>query len=239
MQRTKMSMIAVAGAAVVVSTMAATAAEASPMATHTATHTTTDTDTDTDTDTAMEQVPGVVGDTQATAYGKISQAGLRPGMSASTHPVPGEILYVESQAPEAGTEAIKGTTVTVTSQTFNQKAAEYATTLEGIPYLYGGTTKQGFDCSGLTQYVYNHDGKEIVRTADEQFHQFRSEAHSQAQPGDLVFFHDTSNLQSHVYHVGVFEGGTDMVAATQTGSDVQWQSYLWGGNTVSFGTVSH
>jgi cell wall-associated NlpC family hydrolase len=228
MQRTKMSMIAVAGAAVVVSTMAATAAEASPMATHTATATATD--------TATVQVPSVVGDTQATAYGKIDKAGLRP---SGTHPVPGEILYVVSQAPGGGGEAVKGSTVTLTSQTFNQKAAAYAKTLEGIPYLYGGTTKQGFDCSGLTQYVYNQDGKQIVRTADEQFHQFRPEAHSQAQPGDLVFFHNTSNLQSHVYHVGVFEGGTDMVAATQTGSDVQLQSYLWGGNTVSFGTVSH
>jgi cell wall-associated NlpC family hydrolase len=220
MQRTKMSMIVVAGVAVVVSTVAATAAEASPVVTHTAT----------------VQVPSVIGDTQATAYGKISKAGLRPN---GTKPVPGETLYVVSEAPGGGAEAVKGSTVTLASQTFNQKAAAYATTLEGIPYLYGGTTKQGFDCSGLTQFVYNHDGKEIVRTADEQFHQFRPEALSQAQPGDLVFFHDTSNLQSHVYHVGVFEGGNDMVAATQTGSDVQWQSYLWGGNTVSFGTVSH
>ena len=223
MQRTKMSMIVVAGAAVVISAGAATAAEASPAVTHTAT----------------VKVPGVVGDAQATAYGKIDQAGLKPKMSATTHPVAGEILYVVSQAPAGGGEAVKGATVTVTSLTFNQKAAAYALTLRGVPYLYGGTTKQGFDCSGLTQYVYNHGGRQIVRTSDEQFHQFRSEAHSQAQPGDLVFFHDTSNLQSHVYHVGVFEGGTEMVAATHTGSDVQEQSYLWGGNTVSFGTVSH
>jgi cell wall-associated NlpC family hydrolase len=223
MQRTKISMIVVAGAAVAIGTGAATAAEASPAVTH----------------TAAVRVPGVVGDAQATAYGKISKAGLRPRMSATTHPVRGEILYVESQTPGAGRDAAKGATVTVTSQTFNQKAAAYAITLEGIPYLYGGTTKQGFDCSGLTQFVYNHEGKQIVRTSDEQFHQFRSEAHSQAQVGDLVFFHDTSNLQSHVYHVGVFEGGTDMVAATHTGSDVQEQSYLWGGDTVSFGTVSH
>jgi cell wall-associated NlpC family hydrolase len=219
MQRTKMSMIVVA---VVVSTGAATAAEASPVVTHTAT----------------VRVPGVVGDAQATAYGKIYKAGLRPMMSA-THPVLGEILYVVSQAPRGGGEVIKGTTVTVTSQTFNQKAAAYARTLEGIPYKYGGTTKHGFDCSGLTQYVYHHDGKQIVRTSDEQFHQFHPEAHSRAQPGDLVFFHDTSNLKSHVYHVGVFEGGHEMVAATRTGSDVQEQSYLWGGDTVSFGTVSH
>jgi cell wall-associated NlpC family hydrolase len=223
MQRAKMSMIVVAGAAVVISTGAATAAEASPVVTHPAT----------------VRVPGVAGDAQATAYRKISKAGLRPRMSATTHPVRGEILYVVSQAPRAGRKAVKGTTVTVTSQTFNQKAAAYARSLVGIPYLYGGTTKHGFDCSGLTQYVYHHVGKQIVRTSDQQFHQFHGEAHSHAQPGDLVFFHDTSNLHSHVYHVGVFEGGHDMVAATHTGSDVQEQSYLWGGDTVSFGTISH
>jgi cell wall-associated NlpC family hydrolase len=225
MQRSKMSMgmIVVAGAAVVASTVAATAAEASPVVTHTAT----------------APVPGVVGDAQATAYGKIAQSGFKPSMSGATHPVRGEVLYVMSQVPTGGKEAVKGTTVTVTSMTFNQKAAAYAKTLEGVPYLYGGTTKKGFDCSGLTQYVYRQDGKQIVRTSDDQFQQFRAESHTQAQPGDLVFFHDTSNLRSHVYHVGVFEGGHDMVAATHTGSDVQWQSYLWGGNTVSFGTVSH
>jgi cell wall-associated NlpC family hydrolase len=223
MQRIKMSTIVVAGIAVAISTGAATAAEASPAVAHTAT----------------VRVPGVVGEAQATAYGTISKAGLKPKMSATTHPVPGEILYVASQAPAGGGEAVKGATVTLTSQTFNQKSAAYAKTLVGIPYLYGGTTKQGFDCSGLTQYVYNHGGRQIVRTSDEQFHQFRGETHAQAQPGDLVFFHDTSNLQSTVYHVGVFEGGTEMVAATHTGSDVQEQSYTWGGDTVSFGTVSH
>jgi cell wall-associated NlpC family hydrolase len=225
MQPSKMSMgvIVAAGAAVVASMVAATAAEASPMVTHTAT----------------APVPGVVGDAQATAYGKIAQSGFKPSMSGATHPVKGEVLYVMSQVPTGGKEAIKGATVTVTSMTFNQKAAAYAKTLEGIPYLYGGTTKEGFDCSGLTQYVYRQEGKQIVRTSDDQFQQFRAESHAQAQPGDLVFFHDTSNLRSHVYHVGVFEGGNDMVAATHTGSDVQWQSYLWGGDTVSFGTVSH
>jgi cell wall-associated NlpC family hydrolase len=223
MQRSKMSIAVIVVVAAAASTVAATAAEASPVVAHAAT----------------APVPGVVGDAQVTAYGKIVQSGFKPRMSGTTHPVPGEVLYVVSQAPAGGKEAVKGTTVTVTSMTFNQKAAAYAKTLEGIPYLAGGTTKHGFDCSGLTQYVYRQEGKQIVRTSDEQFHQFQAESHAQAQPGDLVFFHDTSNLQSHVYHVGVFEGGHDMVAATHAGSDVQWQSYLWGGNTVSFGTVSH
>jgi NlpC/P60 family len=148
MQRSKMSIavIVVAGAAAAASTVAATSAEASPLVTHAAT----------------ARVPGVVGDAQATANGKITRAGFRPKTSKATHPVRGEALY-----------------------------------------------------------------------------QFHAESHAQAQPGDLVFFHATSNLHSHVYHVGVFEGGHDMVAATHTGSDVQFQSYLWGGNTVSFGTISH
>ena len=225
MQRSKMSIavIVVAGAAAAASTVAATSAEASPVVTHAAT----------------ARVPGVVGDAQATANGKITRAGFRPKTSKATHPVRGEALYAVSQVPAGGKEAVKGSTVTVTSMTFNQKAAAYAKTLEGIPYLYGGTTKKGFDCSGLSQYVYRQEGKQIVRTSRAVQPQFRAESHSQAQPGDLVFFHDTSNLQSPVYHVGVFEGGNDMVAATHTGSDVKWQSYLWGGNTVSFGTVSH
>jgi cell wall-associated NlpC family hydrolase len=58
-------------------------------------------------------------------------------------------------------------------------------------------------------------------------------------PGDLVFFHETSNLGSNVYHVGVYEGGENMVDAPHTGERVQWESFAWAGNTVTFGTISH
>jgi cell wall-associated NlpC family hydrolase len=122
---------------------------------------------------------------------------------------------------------------------FNQLAAAYAKTLEGIPYVWGGTSKSGFDCSGLTQYVYRHFGKQIQRTADDQFREFAMISHVRARPGDLVFFHDTSDPSSYVYHVGVYEGGEYMVAATHTGGTVEWQSFAWAGDTVTFGTISH
>jgi cell wall-associated NlpC family hydrolase len=49
----------------------------------------------------------------------------------------------------------------------------------------------------------------------------------------------SSDPGSYVYHVGVYEGGDYMVAATTTGGHVTWQSYTWAGDTVTFGTVSH
>jgi cell wall-associated NlpC family hydrolase len=122
---------------------------------------------------------------------------------------------------------------------FNQEAATYALSLEGIPYVYGGTSPAGFDCSGLTQYVYGRFGLDIQRTAQEQFLEFRPISQAQALPGDLVFFHVSSDPDSYVYHVGIYEGGDFMVAATSSGSDVQWQSFTWAGDTVTFGTITH
>ena len=124
-------------------------------------------------------------------------------------------------------------------KSFDQRAAAYVKTMEGAPYAYGGTSPSGFDCSGLTQYVYRHLGKHIARTAEEQFLHSRRISKRHAWGGDLVFFHESSNPNSYVYHVGVYEGGNDMVAATTYGEGVKWQNFSWAGNTVTFGTVSH
>ena len=56
-------------------------------------------------------------------------------------------------------------------------------------------------------------------------------SHASARPGDLVFFHETSSPSSLVYHVGVYEGGDDMVAAATPSEGVRLQSFTWGGDT--------
>jgi peptidoglycan DL-endopeptidase CwlO len=124
---------------------------------------------------------------------------------------------------------------------YDATAAKVARKLVGDRYEYGGTSPAGFDCSGLTQYVYKHTGggKLIQRTAEEQYREFKRISKSTAQPGDLVFFHDTSNPASYVYHVGVYEGGNNTVAATTPGEGVRLQSFVWAGDTVTFGTITH
>lgn len=122
---------------------------------------------------------------------------------------------------------------------FNQKAASYVETFVGrVPYVYGGSSPgTGFDCSGLTSYVYGHYGKPIPRTAEEQFLHFHRESKSAAWGGDLVFFHVDSNPDSYVYHVAIYEGDNHIVSATSPGTGIMWQT-IWSPD-VTFGTITH
>jgi cell wall-associated NlpC family hydrolase len=143
----------------------------------------------------------------------------------------------------AGTMAVSlaflSGTASAHTESFNQKAASYVRTFIGrVPYAYGGSSPStGFDCSGLTQYVYHHFGKSIPRTAEEQFLRFRRESKHAAWGGDLVFFHVDSDPNSYVYHVAIYEGGNHIVSATSPGQGIASQA-IWSSD-VTFGTISH
>jgi len=89
-----------------------------------------------------------------------------------------------------------------------------ALSLTGVPYVFGGTSKNGFDCSGYTQYVFKGSGISLPRTSQSQFNVGSSVKKEQLQTGDLVFFTTYTQGPSHV---GIYVGGGKFVHASNSG----------------------
>ena len=68
-----------------------------------------------------------------------------------------------------------------------QDIVNYAKNFLGVRYVYGGSSPNGFDCSGLVQYVYKHFGINISRTTKTQINDGREVGRNNLQLGDLVF----------------------------------------------------
>ncbi|TWH48279.1 C40 family peptidase [Sporomusa sp. KB1] len=83
----------------------------------------------------------------------------------------------------------------------------------GVPYVFGGTSPDGFDCSGFTRYVFAQSGIYLPRMADEQFEIGRHVSYGRLQPGDLVFF---STYTSGASHVGIYIGDSRFISATSS-----------------------
>ena len=94
-----------------------------------------------------------------------------------------------------------------------QEIADYVLQFVGYPYVYGGSSPKGFDCSGLTSYVYRQFGYSINRTASGQLDNGTAVSMSELQPGDLVMFRK-SGSSSRASHVGIYIGGGQFVHAS-------------------------
>ncbi len=88
----------------------------------------------------------------------------------------------------------------------------------GTPYVFGGTSPYGFDCSGFTQYAFARAGVYLPRTADSQLYAGRQISMSQLRPGDLIFF---TTYEAGASHVGIYVGNGNFIhAGSSTGVTV-------------------
>lgn len=124
-------------------------------------------------------------------------------------------------ASQATTEAAATTTTTSTTQATAANVISTAKKYLGTPYVWGGKTPSGFDCSGFTSYVYNEaTGKNIGSYTVAQESAGTQEAVSQASAGDLLFWGGKGSS----YHVAIYLGNNQYIAAPQPGESVKISS---------------
>lgn len=107
----------------------------------------------------------------------------------------------------------------------------------GVPYVWGGTSPRGFDCSGFIHYVYKQKGINIPRETVSLYNGARKVSAEQAKPGDIVFFHRTYNTSKPISHVGIYIGNGKMIHASTRGvREADLNSRYWRSKLVGFGS---
>lgn len=116
-----------------------------------------------------------------------------------------DVLYKELTGKE-----YKGVKLDAKTKAIIETAFKYI----GTPYVFGGTTPKGFDCSGYVQYVFKQNKIDIPRLADEEYNKTGKKVErKKLQPGDLVFF---TTYEKGPSHVGIYIGDDKFINATSS-----------------------
>ena len=132
-----------------------------------------------------------------------------------------EQVATNNSAEKSTTQKNTAVTESTTTSASGSAVVSYAQQFLGCKYVYGGTSTNGFDCSGFTQYVYKHFGINLNRTAAAQYSNGKSV--TQLQAGDLVMFG-----KSGINHVGIYIGGNTFIHAANPGRGVTTDSLSTG-----------
>jgi peptidoglycan DL-endopeptidase CwlO len=168
---------------------------------------------------------------------KSSVLGLQSRLEGMTASIKADITRLQQQAAAAARAAAQAAAQTDTGTgggdggggsapvpdpggSGNSAVVGIAQRYLGVPYVYGGASPSGFDCSGLTMYCYAQVGIGLAHGATLQQRASTPVPISALQPGDLVFF----GSASFSYHVGIYVGGGSMIHAPHTGAVVSYGS---------------
>lgn len=192
-----------------------------PATTTTQTTATTSTATDTSSaaTTTSTQAASSSASSQATATSSSTQTTAASSSSAATT----NSTSQATQSTQATTTTSSQTATTSTASVSASSVISYAEQFVGVPYVLGGTSPSGFDCSGFVQYVYAHFGVSLPRTSEAQSTIGSAVSVSSAQPGDLLFW----GGQGSAWHVGIYVGGSSYIAAPTTGQSVAVKSFQY------------
>ena len=157
----------------------------------------------------------------------------------SLNSITGDMIYPgqtfeTSTATTADASSTKAPQVTAVSNP-TSPLASIAKQYTGVPYLWGGTSPAGFDCSGFIDYTLNKAGYDIERTNAAGYYNMATKV-STPQPGDLVFFSGT--YKPGISHVGIYIGNGQMISANSGGVVIDniYGDY-WGDYFTGFGRM--
>lgn len=125
-------------------------------------------------------------------------------------------------AEQAKAEQAKKAAAAALMREDRSKIIPEATKHLGVPYVWGGKTPSGFDCSGFTNYVYQQVyGINIGSYTVPQESAGKQIGVQEAKPGDLIFWGE----QGSTYHVGIFAGNNHYIHAPQSGDVVKVEAF--------------